>query len=188
MRKERGDLRITRMTLLQRLPRRSYVPASSSCVWGIVLLAICLVTFSLSAEQTSSSIDVPQGVHLLLQAKGKGVQIYTCTSGEWTLKAPDAKLLDARGKVIGSHFAGPTWQLTDGSQLKAKAIGSQPSPETTAVAWLLLQALPDSGTGKFANITYIRRTETHGGVAPNKACASGETRVPYTATYSFYEK
>ena len=27
--------------------------------------------------------------------------------------------LDASGKVIGSHFAGPTWKLTDGGQVQA---------------------------------------------------------------------
>lgn len=128
---------------------------------------------------------------LLLEAKGDGVQIYTCTStgtgGKWTLKAPDAKLLDAQGKVIGTHFAGPTWKLTDGSEVKGKAIANQPSPDPSSVPWLLLQAVPGSGAGAFAAVTYIRRTETHGGAAPKDACTTGETRVPYTATYSFYK-
>ena len=29
------------------------------------------------------------------------------------------------GKVIGKHFAGPTWQLTDGSEIKGKLMASQ---------------------------------------------------------------
>ena len=35
-------------------------------------------------------------------------------------------------------------------------------------------------------ITYIGRTDTHGGAADSKPCTAGEARVPYTANYSFY--
>jgi hypothetical protein len=146
--------------------------------------AAALVLFA--TGQNTPSIDVPSGAQLLLSAKGKGSQVYTCTDGHWTLKVPDAKLFDENGKQIGTHFAGPTWKLNDGSEVKGKAVATQPSPDSGSVAWLLLQALPDSGSGQFAHVTYIRRTETHGGVAPKEACTSGELSVPYTADYSFY--
>lgn len=139
-----------------------------------------------SPAQSSASIDVPSGAQLLLSAKGEGAQVYTCTAGHWTLKAPDAKLFDSDGKQIGTHFAGPTWKLNDGSEVKGKAVANRPSPDSGSVAWLLLQALPASGSGQFAHVTYIQRTETHGGVAPKDACASGDFSVPYTAQYSFY--
>jgi Protein of unknown function (DUF3455) len=154
-----------------------------------LIFSAALVTLAASAQQQPSSINLPPGNHeLLLEAKGEGVQIYTCTNGEWALKAPDAKLLDTQGTVIGTHFAGPTWKLTDGSEVKGKAITSQPSPNADSVPWLLIEALPEGGTGQFADVNYIRRTETHGGVAPKGACTSGETKVPYTAKYSFYGK
>lgn len=148
-------------------------------------LAAALVLFA-TGQNAPSSIDVPSGAQLLFSAQGKGSQVYTCTSGHWTLKAPDAKLFDESGKEIGTHFAGPTWKLNDGSEVKGKAIATQPSPDSGSVAWLLLQALPASGSGQFAKVAYIRRTETRGGVAPKEACTSGELSVPYTARYSFY--
>jgi len=37
-------------------------------------------------------------------------------------------------------------------------------------------------------VTYIGRTETHGGAAGTDPCTSGEKRVPYTAKYSFYNQ
>jgi hypothetical protein len=95
-------------------------------------------------------------------------------------------LLDEHGQVIGTHFAGPTWRLTDGSEIKGKMIASKPSPDAGSVAWLLLQAVPNSGSGKLANVLYIARTETHGGAAGDQACTSGEERISYTAKYSFY--
>jgi hypothetical protein len=154
-------------------------------IFTVALIALVVP----GAKQTQSPIDLPPGNHeLLLVAKGDGAQIYTCTDGKWTLKAPDAKLLDQEGAVIGIHSAGPTWKLTDGSEVKGKAIASQPSPDTGSIPWLLIQAVPSSGSGQFADVDYIRRTETHGGAAPQEACTSGETKVPYTATYSFYGK
>jgi hypothetical protein len=154
----------------------------------IALFTALIAPIALTAQQTPSSIDAPPGAKLLLEAKGDGAQIYSCTDSKWTLKEPDAKLLDAQGKVIGAHFAGPAWRLTDGSEVKGKAIANQPSPDAASVPWLLLQAVPGSGKGRFANVGYIRRTETQGGAAPKEACSSGEIKVPYTATYSFYVK
>ena len=133
----------------------------------------------------------------MLEAKGDGVQIYVCSSAhdgfKWTLKAPDAKLLNASGKMIGSHFAGPTWRLLDGSRVQGELITSQQAPEENSVAWLLLRAKVGTATGSLADVEFIRRTETHGGVAAESDCQDshdvGKTiRIPYTATYTFYEE
>jgi Protein of unknown function (DUF3455) len=136
--------------------------------------------------QPGQSIEPPAGARLILEAKGDGAQVYTCTDSHWVLKAPDAKLLDAQGQVIGTHFAGPTWRLNDGSEVKGKMIASQPSPDGKSIPWLLVGAVPGSGSGKFTSVAYIRRTETSGGAAPKDACTGGDLPVPYTARYSFY--
>jgi Protein of unknown function (DUF3455) len=156
---------------------------------ALISVVALIATSATGAKQTPSPIDLPPGNHeLLMVAKGDGVQIYTCTDGKWTLKAPDAKLLDEQGNVIGAHSAGPTWKLSDGSEVKGKAIASQPSPDAGSIPWLLVQAVPSSGSGQFADVDFIRRTETHGGAAPQEACTGGESRQHYTATYSFYSK
>jgi hypothetical protein len=186
--------RLPQMPLLSRTTPMTKTPYTRLCYARHVMRALILLTALIPsvasiAQQTPSSIDLPPGTHeLLLQAKGEGVQIYSCTDGKWTLKAPDAKLLDAQAAVIGTHFAGPTWKLNDGSEVKGKAIASQPSPDAGSVPWLLIQATPNSGSGQFADATYIRRTETHGGAAPKESCTTEESRQPYTATYSFYSK
>jgi hypothetical protein len=159
------------------------------------LILAAVSASSIHAQQTGASIDLPTGVQVVLRATGDGVQIYTCTSTpaatKWTLKAPDAKLLDASGKPIGSHFAGPTWKLNDGSQVQGELIANRPSPEAGSVAWLLLRAKAGAATGTFANVAFIRRTETHGGAAPASGCdgpqdAGKSAQVHYTATYTFY--
>ena len=137
------------------------------------VVAVCTAAF---AQQAAQSIEAPPGARLLLEARGEGAQVYTCTNSKWMLKAPDAKLLDAKGEVIGTHFSGPTWRLNDGSEVKGKLIASQPAPDGKSIAWLLVGAVPGSESGKFAAVAYIRRTETqrrrrservvHGGELP----------------------
>jgi hypothetical protein len=162
---------------------------------GINLIVIAMSTVALSSQQPSGSIEIPKDARIVLQAKGDGVQIYTCTEAsgamKWMLKAPDAKLLDTAGQVIGTHFAGPTWKLNDGGEVKGELLASKPAPDAASIAWLLLRAKAGTASGSLASIAFIRRTETHGGVAPASGCQAspdaGKTvQVPYTATYTFY--
>src|ERR1700691_5221461 len=88
------------------------------CLFVVVVAA----TVSLFAQQSVPSTDVPSGAHRMLRLMGKGVQIYTCKDGGWTLKAPDAKLFDSAGNSVGTHFAGPTWKLADGSEGQGKDV------------------------------------------------------------------
>jgi hypothetical protein len=152
----------------------------------IIFLPMLAAIVCAAQKPATLSVEPPAGAALLLSATGDGSQVYTCTDGHWVLKAPDARLLDEHGQTIGTHFAGPTWRLTDGSEVKGKMIASRPASDGSSVPSLLLQAVPATGTGKFANVTYIGRTETHGGAAGTDPCTSGEKRVPYTAKYSFY--
>ena len=128
------------------------------------------------------------------EAFAKGVQIYSCKavkgSYAWALKAPDATLSDAHGHAIGKHFAGPSWQSEDGSVVVGDPISVSPSPDAGAVAWIVLRAKSHTGLGEMANVQYIVRTRTKGGVAPATGCNAShigtETRVPYTAVYLFF--
>jgi hypothetical protein len=128
------------------------------------------------------------------EAFAKGVQIYTCKGSNdayaWSLKAPEATLADAKGNPIGKHFAGPSWQSTDGSTVVGEPLNASPSPDAGAVAWLVLHAKSHEGKGWMGTVEYIVRTHTKGGVAPAKGCdaahAGGEVRVPYSAVYLFF--
>jgi hypothetical protein len=129
---------------------------------------------------------------LVLQARGEGVQIYSCVKGDdwaWKLKAPDATLFDENHKAIGKHFAGPTWRLDDGSEVLGKMLESKPQAGT--IPWLILMARSTGGEGRLSRVDAVRRTDTQGGVAPATGCdaehAGAEVRVPYSATYSFFD-
>ena len=152
---------------------------------AFVLAVSCMARDSI-AQSAKESIDVPPHSRLLLRAFGSGDQVYDCLNGRWALKAPDAKLIDQKGSVIGRHFAGPTWQLNDGSWVRGRAVAQKVAPDARAVPWLLLESAGSSGG--LGAVRFIQRTGTHGGVAPDGSCSQGGMRrVPYTATYSFYE-
>ena len=136
------------------------------------------------------SLRPPAGEVLKLKLVGSGAQVYQCQDGAWKFQAPDAKLTDQTGHVIGKHYAGPTWESTDGSKVVGEVKAHQDSPDARAIPWLLLSAKSVSGNGVFGNIRSIQRLQTTGGQAPHKACeasnANETVQVPYTANYYFY--
>ena len=156
---------------------------------ALVVAVLMLLPFA-SLAQTPGATAKPSAT----EAVGKGVQIYTCKASNggyaWSLKAPDARLEDAQGHVIGKHFAGPSWQASDGSTVVAAPLNVSPSPDAGAIAWLVLQAKSHSGSGAMADVQYVVRTRTEGGVAPATGCdashAGAEVRIPYSAIYLFF--
>jgi Protein of unknown function (DUF3455) len=150
-----------------------------------------------SAAAVPASLAPPLSSVLLYSLAARGVQIYTCeakpddaTAFVWTFKAPEADLFNARGELVGRHFAGPTWQGNDGSAVIGAVRERADSPDSGAIPWLLLAAKEHAGSGVFATITFIQRLATVGGVAPGEGCdadhAGEEVRAPYEATYAFY--
>ena len=108
---------------------------------------------------------------------------------QWTLKAPDARLYNAAGKFVGTHYAGPTWESVKGSKVIAARVDSMDSPDPNAIAWLLLKGVDHEGNGVFGSVTYIQRINTQGGKAPAAppTAAGQEASIPYTAAYVFFE-
>jgi hypothetical protein len=144
------------------------------------------------------SLQVSASQVLLVGARGEGVQIYACQSSPeepahfaWVLKAPEAQLSDRAGKPIIRHFAGPTWQASDGSAVVGEVVARDNGPDPDAIAWLLLRAKSTSGSGLLSHTLSIQRLHTVGGKAPAAGCsaaqAGSEVRVDYSADYLFYK-
>ncbi len=152
---------------------------------------------SIALPKFPDNLLVPAGHVVLLKARATGVQIYQClaladnpSQFEWTLKAPQAELLNYQGKKIGKHYAGPTWEAVDGSKVVKEVKARAKSPNTSAIPWLLLQAKSNDGNGIFSKVKYIQRVDTVAGIAPiqgcNQARAGTEVRVNYRANYFYY--
>ena len=160
----------------------------------IRFLSLIVALSMLSGTAWGDPLSPPSGARLLLRAAGEGVQIYTCTQNSsglaWSLKAPEAVLRDAAGNVVGKHFAGPSWEASDGSTVVGEVVGRADAPGGEAIPWLLLRAKSHTGAGQFAEIAFIQRIDTVGGLAPATGCDAGtqgrEVRVPYSAAYLFF--
>ena len=131
----------------------------------------------------------PAGQALRFQVHASGDQIYQCDGSKWVLSGPDAKLSDDAGNPVGSHFKGPTWQWSDGSQVMGKAVANA-TPDADSIPWLLVTAVDHKGDGAMKAITSIQRLNTKGGRAPATGCDAthkgDQSRSHYTADYYFF--
>jgi hypothetical protein len=159
---------------------------------SIVCLALLAAPASASPPlSVPEALRVPDGNAMVWKASATGWQIYTCaTDGTWKLKAPDAVLRDDAGKQIGKHFAGPTWEASDGSRVVGELKAKADAPDASAIPWLLLAAKSHAGEGTLAKVSFIQRVSTTGGKAPASGCdaahGGAEQRVAYTAIYQLY--
>ncbi|MEW1723593.1 DUF3455 domain-containing protein [Streptomyces sp. NPDC093109] len=188
------------MKLVQRLP---HAIGSLALVGGVVLggagtgaAATHTVGHGAAGHSASAAkaeipaaLQVPEGNKRVAELSAKGVQVYTCANGGWTLLEPAATLWrkgDLKQKTIALHSRGPVWVSTvDGSAVNAAAVAN--SPRTGTIPELLLKATANRGDGVFGKVSYIQRLETGGGVAPAGTCTDADqVSVPYTATYAFY--
>jgi hypothetical protein len=172
----------------------------------LLLAGIVAVAAALSVMQVAQaghpepvvpgSIEVPDGNKVFLVGHAVGVQIYSCNGAVWGFVAPRANLYDDRGKLIITHFGGPTWQARDGSKVVGRLDAPPVIVDSTAIPWLRLvsastAAGPDGD--RLVATTYIQRIATTGGLAPpaaecNATTAGTVAEVPYTADYYFWKR
>ena len=158
------------------------------------MTVICGLVLTGASRADNGALAPPPGATLLLRVIADGVQIYACEGkdgrSEWVFKSPEAALFDTSGRQIGTHFAGPSWKLADGSIVVGEVVARQDAPEAGAIPWLLLRAKSHDGAGRLANATLIRRIETKGGAAPKTGCdaaqVADQARMRYSAVYEFY--
>ncbi len=148
---------------------------------------------SFVAAQTPDPTAPPANQNAVLTVRGRGAQVYRCEAAgsiaQWTLRAPVARLFDAQDREVGTHGDGPSWTYQDSSSIDGKVV-AKASPDPASLPGLLLQAINPKRTGLLTTVDYIRRSETHGGLAPGDGCDAAHlgdlNRSPYTATYTFY--
>jgi hypothetical protein len=164
---------------------------TSSCLTGGVLAAMVLAA-SVGHAEIPDGIAA-KGEFLVATFHAQGAQIYECkadTSGKltWQFREPIASLF-IDGKTVGRHFAGPNWELDDGSAVLGKVAARAPGATPNDIPLLKLEAKPQRESGLLASATTIQRLNTRGGVAQGACDTAGALRsVPYSADYAFYRK
>jgi hypothetical protein len=159
------------------------------CFAVLIVFHLCLRAQNLPA--VPDNLKPPADERLVQKAWAAGDQIYVCDGSRWVFTRPDAKLLSESGKQIGSHFAGPTWEWSDGSRVLARAVANS-TPDPDSIPWLLLTATDHQGDGIMTHVSSVQRLSTKGGRAPTVGCDAShkgqESRSHYTAVYFFYTR
>jgi hypothetical protein len=126
----------------------------------------------------------------ILVVHAAGAQIYECkadASGatSWVFREPIATLV-AESRTIGRHYAGPTWELTDGDVVQGKQSASAPGAGPGDVALLKLDVVAHHGGGMLKDAKLVLRLNTRGGALKGECAQAGQLRAePYSADYAF---
>jgi hypothetical protein len=178
-------------------PKRGRMLAAGVVALTALLTAPQAAQARQATSDVPSDLQVPEGNTVFLVGHAVGVQIYSCAvtaSGTaWTLLAPRADLYGENGRLVATHFAGPTWEANDGSRVVGKKEAGM-TVDHTAIPWLTLSAASstDGPDGeRLLNTTFIQRVNTTGGLPPAESQCDATTvgaqaEVPYTADYYFW--
>ena len=171
----------------------TFTPAAAAVA---LFCVACSDTKNVASDVVPASLRAPASQLMTLKARASGVQIYECRASKgdpsqylWLLKAPDATLIDEAGRKVAKHYAGPTWEASDGSTVIGEVVARESSPDPKSIPWLLLKATSTTGRGQFSAVRSIQRLNTSGGAAPTSCTAKQagrELRVKYSADYYFY--
>lgn len=162
----------------------------------ILILSAMLQGAAYAEVSIPEQIKPPAEYSPVLTVHAKGDQIYQCSVNKgqyaWETQAPDAKLFDEQGNIVGNHTAGPLWEYKEGSRVVGKVLKKIDMAPGSAISWLLVEVVSHKGDGLFSNVNFINRINTHGGLPPASGCDANhlgsEKRVAYTADYVFYRK
>jgi len=156
------------------------------------ILALLITPLPAAVIELPDTIAAP-GEILVTTTHAVGAQVYECASDTagnlaWQFREPIATLFKA-GQTVGRHYAGPSWELIDGSVVSGKVSGRAPAATPSDIPLLKLDVAARRGQGQLAEVTTIQRINTRGGVASG-SCDSHRTflSVPYTADYAFYRR
>ncbi len=158
-----------------------------------IILAITVgFASAASAQALPESIAAP-GEKPILTLYAEGAQVYDCKADaagklEWTFREPIATLIQD-GKTVGRHYAGPHWELADGSIVQGKVTGRAAGAAVTDIPLLKLEVAARKGQGALTEVTTIQRINTKGGQLEGTCVKAGAYRsVAYSTDYVFLKK
>jgi hypothetical protein len=159
----------------------------------LILLSLSFLPVPGAAAELPDTISAPDET-VIATVHAVGSQVYECKADAakgtlaWQFREPIATLVIS-GKTVGRHYAGPSWELTDGSAIQAKVAGRAQAASADDIPLLKLAVTMRRGEGRLSNVTTIQRINTRGGVAEERCSEAGAfLGVPYTADYTFLSK
>lgn len=156
---------------------------------ALVAAALAVALGPARADESQAMVAAPAGT-VVTTVHAVGAQVYECKADgqaglAWSFREPIATLI-RDGKTVGRHFAGPSWEMADGSRVVGRAVGKAPGTAPDDIPWLKLDVSQHRGSGILGDVATVQRIATVGG---NRAgpCPSEGALVaePYAADYVF---
>ena len=108
-----------------------------------------------SFAQTAAGSTVPEPIAappdlaVVATLHAQGAQVYECRAAAdgrlaWHFREPIATLLEG-GRTVGRHYAGPSWELADGSAVVGRVTGRAPGAGADDIPWLRLEVAERRG-------------------------------------------
>jgi len=172
--------------------RRSAMDTRDSIVLALPTLVGVLAFLPMATAQVPNSIAAP-GEAVVLKVRAEGAQVYECKASPdaklvWQFREPIATLI-ADGNTVGRHYAGPNWELADGSAIVGKVVGDAPGADANDIPWLKLNVVAQRGNGTLTGVTTVQRINTKGGKLNGTCDQAGKLRAAqYAADYVFLRK
>jgi len=158
------------------------------------LTAVLLIGSLVNATAQTALPDAiaAPGETVILKLHAEGAQVYECKSTDgtltWAFREPIATLFQD-GKTVGRHYAGPTWEVSDGSAIVGQVAGTSPGSVAMDIPWLKLTVTSKRGNGVLGAATTVQRINTVGGKLTGACFKAGSYEsVPYAADYLFLKK
>jgi Protein of unknown function (DUF3455) len=145
-----------------------------------------------AAQSLPEAIRAP-GETVVMTVAAEGAQVYDCKADAagklaWAFREPIATLL-VDGKTVGRHYAGPHWELLDGSIIQGKVSGRAPGGTSADIPLLKLEVSERKGQGQLSGVTTIQRINTKGGTLEGACDKAGATRsIAYATDYVCLKK
>ena len=177
--------------------RQTKAGSQNRCIHAHSIAVLVIAAAASLSGLSGARAEVPEAIAaadatLVATAHAEGAQIYECKADEhgqdiWQFREPIAALM-IDGKTVGRHYAGPSWELVDGSVVTAKAVGSVPGATALDIPLLKLEVTSRHGAGQLTLVTMVQRLNTRGG-ALEWACSTpgAMASMPYAADYAFWQ-
>lgn len=156
------------------------------------IAALAASMLAIALAEVPAPIAAP-GESRIAMIHAQGAQIYECKANAtgqlaWQFREPIAALFE-NGKTVGRHYAGPSWELDDGSRITGKVTGKAPGASTQDIPLLRLDVSTRSGNGRLKDAATIQRLNTRGGTAEGTCERAGALlSVPYSADYAVLKR
>ena len=158
-----------------------------------------LACFLLAVRASAQPLPALDKNTIIATVHAEGAQIYECKpdiskpAGQapaltWQFREPIATLM-VDGRTVGRHYAGPSWDLVDGGQVKGRVVTSTIAPSAGDIPWLELEVVDHRDKGILSDAVAVLRINTKGGLTQGSCETEGRyISIPYAADYLFLRK